>query len=198
MKKIPQQFRSFRSSKLFELIARGGIGVMPTDTIYGVIGSALSKKAVSRIYAVRGRKATKPCIVLIGSLLDCKMLGVEIAPKIRPLLQKLWPGTVSIILPCPSKKMQYLSRGTQTLALRMPRDKSVRLFLKKTGPLLAPSANPATQKPATTIQQAMNYFKNDVDFYLDKGDRAGYASSIIRFKENKIEVIRKGAGKLHI
>jgi len=129
-----------------EILKSGGIGVMPTDTIYGLVGSALSKKTVLRIYKVRQRDLRKPFIVLIGSLGDLKKFGVKLNPRHLAFLRKIWPGPVSVILPCTGREFYYLHRGTRSLAFRLPKDKGLINLLKKTGPLVAPSANIARRR----------------------------------------------------
>ncbi len=136
------------------ILKSGGIGVMPTDTIYGLLGSALDKKTVERIYQVRGRRPDKPLIILIGSLEDLKLFGIKPKDKTLEILKKYWPGQLSVVLPCAGKKFKYLHRGTKTLAFRWPKNKWLQNLLKKTGPLVAPSANPEGRTPAINIIEA--------------------------------------------
>lgn len=168
---------------MVKIIKRGGIGVIPTDTLYGIVGLALSKKAVSRIYRVRGRNPKKPFIILIGSIADLKRFGIRVNSEVNArVLNKVWPGPVSVILPCPSKKFTYLHRGTKTLAFRVPKTVWLRAILKKTGPLVAPSANPEGKATALTVAEARTYFGSRVDFYLDRGRRNAQASNLLEIK----------------
>lgn len=159
-----------------------GIGVLATDTIYGLVGSALSKKAVSKIYALRKRDLKRPMIVLIGSLNDLKIFGIKLTLRLKSFLDKIWPGPVSIILPCPAQKFSYLHRGTKTLAIRMPAKKELIKLLKQTGPLVAPSANISGLAPAVNIKKAKEYFGNGIDFYADSGTIKGTPSILIEIK----------------
>lgn len=173
------------------IIARGGVGVMPTDTLYGVVGSAFSKKAVSRIYDVKGRNQGKPLIILITELPELKKFGITLSAEQRKFLDSIWPGPVSIILPCKQKKFEYLHRGTKSLAFRMPKNKKLRELLQRTGPLVAPSANPQGLKPAHTIMEAKKYFAEHVDFYLAGGRKKGKPSRVISLLSAKPEIVRK-------
>ena len=143
---------------VFPILKKGNIGVIPTDTLYGIVGSAFSKKAVERIYEVKGRDENKPFIVLIASISDLKKFDIALTVPQKKLLDGVWPASVSVILPCPQKKFQYLHRGTKSLAFRLPKDRELQTFLKQTGPLVAPSANPQGGKPAETIAEAKKYF----------------------------------------
>ncbi|MDO8429931.1 MAG: L-threonylcarbamoyladenylate synthase [bacterium] len=180
--------------KIEGILLRGGIGVLLTDTIYGLVGSALSKMAVERIYKVRKRNSKKPFIILISSVKDLNYFGVKLDQKTKALLKKIWPGPVSVILPCSSGKFYFLHRGTKILAFRLPKLNWLRNLLRKTGPLVAPSANPEGLPPAKTIKEAKKYFGNEADFYVNGGQQAALPSSLVRFKNGQILIEREGQG----
>ncbi len=181
-----------------KILKNDGIGVLPTDTLYGIMGSAFSKKAVERIYKVKGRNSKKPFIILISSLNDLKKFGI-IYPVILQtyridLVKKMWPRKTTIIFPLPKemwKKFPYLHRGTKSLAFRLPRKKSLIALLKKTGPLVAPSTNPESLPPATIIAEAKKYFDNKIDFYISGGRKTGSPSRIIQIqKTGQVKILR--------
>lgn len=178
--------------KLIAVIKKGSIGVMPTDTIYGLVGSALSQKTVERIYRIRKRNLKKPVIVLIGDLADLARFGIKPTPRVKTFFGKIWPGPYSVVLPCPSvalrgggpcpgKKFAYLHRGTETLAFRLPKPQWLRALLRATGPLVALSANPEGKPPAKTVAGAKKYFGTKVDFYVSGETRAA-ASTLLEVK----------------
>jgi L-threonylcarbamoyladenylate synthase len=177
-------------------LSSGGIGVLPTDTIYGIVGSALNKKAVERIYRLRKRDLKKPMIILIGDINDLKLFGIMPDSEIKKIFKKLWPGKVSIILPCPLRKFSYLHRGANALAFRMPKPERLRGFLKKTGPLVAPSANFEGEPPARMVKEAQKYFKDNVAFYCDAGRLESAPSTLIKIEDGKVIVLRSGAGRV--
>lgn len=155
---------SFNDS-IVSLVKEGGIGVIRTDTLYGIVGRADNELAVERMYEVKGRTPTKPPIVLISSidqLLD-EYDGVTIDQ-----LGRLWPAKTSVILPA-IKAPAWLTRGSGSLAYRIPDDQQLRDLLAKTGPLIAPSANPEGEHPAMSINEAQAYFGDEIDFYVDGG-----------------------------
>ena len=181
-----------------EILRNGGVGVMPTDTIYGLVGSALLPGTVKRIYKLRKRNLKKPMIILIGSLRDLELFKVRLTGNEKNLLDKLWPGKVSVVLPCPHKKFSYLHRGTKSLAFRLPRLKWLRQVLLETGPLVAPSANWEGKKPATTVKEARKYFSWAADFYFDRGKLDSGPSTLIAFKNGRVMVLRRGAVKIKL
>ncbi len=169
---------------------------MPTDTIYGLVGSALSKKAVARIYRLRRRGLQKPMIILVGSLRQIDLFGIKLDKKTGKILKKYWPGKVSVILSCRLKKFLYLHRGTKTLAFRLPKNFRLRRLLLKTGPLVAPSANFEGVPPAKTIGEAKKYFGKKIDFYVDAGKLEFLPSTLVSVNNGKFLVLRQGAVKM--
>jgi L-threonylcarbamoyladenylate synthase len=175
-----------------DLLKQGGVGVMPTDTLYGLVASASDETAIKRVYDLKGRTASKPCIILISGFDDLPHFGTTLTREQHNVLNNYWPGPVSVILPCGPLTQEYLHRGTQTLAFRIPKDARLRKFLQESGPLIAPSANPEGLPPATTAEEAKAYFGSSVDFYEDGGKRTGEPSTIITFDKNNRVVIVRG------
>lgn len=177
-------------------LIKNGVGVIPTDTLYGLVGRAQDRNAVERIYRLKGRQPNKPLIVLISSLDDLSKFKVKVDAKTKKVLEKYWPGKVSVILPCSNQEFEYLHRGTNTLAFRLPDYPKLRDLIKKTGPLVAPSANPEGFPPAKNIEEAREYFGNKVDFYYPKGILKSRPSTLMEAGDGKIKVLREGAVKL--
>ena len=177
-------------------LKNGGIGVIPTDTIYGIVGSALNPETVEKIYQLRKRSLDKPFIILIGSVKDLEKFGIQLTEEQGEFLNKHWPNPVSVILPISGEKFKYLHRGTNSLAFRIPKNEKLLDLLKRVGPLVAPSANFEGEKPSETIEEAKKYFGDKV-FYIDGGKLESQPSTLIAFKENaKFNVLREGAYKV--
>lgn len=175
------------------LLIEGGIGVLPTDTLYGVVGSARIPETVERIYTLKRRDPAKPFIVLVSRPDDLEEFGVVLSQALRDQLAQYWsPGHVptSIILPTIDAQFDYLDRGTGMIAFRMPQKDTLLDILKETGPLVAPSANMEGEPPAKTVAEARRYFGTDVDFYVDGGTLEGKASTIIELNEDGMRVVR--------
>lgn len=174
-------------------IKKGGVGVVPTDTIYGLVGSAFSKKAVSRIFKLKKRDTKKPLIVLIASTKDLALFRVKTTREQKNVLQKVWPGKVSVVMPVPHKKFLYLHRGTNAIAFRVPHNKTMQALLVRTGPLVAPSANIEGGEPAKTKTEAYKVFGDAADFYIAGGRKDGQPSTLVAFDTHGLRVLRKGA-----
>lgn len=184
------------SQEHIEQLCSGAVGVLATDTIYGIVARALDTAAVERVYQVRGRRPDKPCIILIPSPDAVQKFGVQTDALATQILAKLWPGPFSVVLDAPSAEWSYLHRGTNTLAFRVPAHAQLRELLERTGPLIAPSANPEGMKPAATIEKAREYFGDSIDFYDDAGVRVGEASTVVRIHDGVATVLRQGAAVL--
>lgn len=171
----------------------GQIGVLPTDTIYGLVASALSESAVEKLYRLRRRTPTKPFIILISSIDDLQKFGIELTTFQQNFLDTHWPNPLSVILPVPDSKWHYLHRGTKSLAFRLPDKPELVDLLSQTGPLVAPSANLEGQPPANTIEEAKKYFGDQITFYVDAGKLENKPSTLITFEKNKPIILRQGA-----
>jgi len=177
-----------------DAIKRGGVAVIPTDTIYGIVARADNPEAVERVYAVKGRAPEKPSIILIGKKEDLSIFDIILSEEQENFLNKHWPGAVSVILECTNERFAYLHRGTKSLSFRLPDNKALIELLEQTGPLSAPSANPENQKPASTVDEARVYFGDAVDCYMDGGMSSADPSTLVRLgKAGEVEVLRVGS-----
>ena len=159
-----------------ERIKQGEIGVIPTDTIYGIVCSAFNENSVEKLYKIRKRNKDKPMIILIGSVNDLKLFNID-------AIVKNWPEKTSIVFDC--NDFEYLHRGKKSLAFRLPHNKDLIDILKISGPIVAPSANIEGGKPAENIKEAKSYFGDKIDFYLDVGTIKSKPSRII-YSNNEI------------
>lgn len=162
-----------------ERIKQGEIGVIPTDTIYGIVCSAFNENSVEKLYKIRKRNKDKPMIILIGSVNDLKLFNID-------AIVKNWPEKTSIVFDC--NDFEYLHRGKRSLAFRLPHNKDLIDILKISGPIVAPSANIEGGKPAENIKEAKSYFGDKIDFYLDVGTIKSKPSKIIYLNN---EIIRE-------
>lgn len=177
-----------------ELNKDDAIGVIPTDTVYGLVARAADEQAVERLYRIKSRE-NKPGTLIAANLEQLEGLGLK--HRYLKAVADFWPDAVSVIIPCADQSLAYLHRGKMSLAVRIPADKKLRELLEDTGPLLTTSANQPGEPPANTIQEAKEYFGDDVDFYVDGGDLSGnQPSTILRIIDDAIEIIRQGAVKI--
>jgi L-threonylcarbamoyladenylate synthase len=176
--------------KVINLIKNGKVGVLATDTIYGVVAEALDKSAVEKLYKIKGRSPSKPFIILISDISQLSLFGITLNNFAKKQINNYWPGPVSIILDCHDNNLDYLHRGKNSLAFRMPNKRRLLNLIDNTGPLVAPSANPEGFEPAKDIDQARQYFGESIDFYIDEGAITSNPSKIIKISNNFMTVLR--------
>jgi len=186
-------------AKAKKILENNGIVVLSTDTLYGIIGKAQSKKAVEKIYKIKGRDENKPFIILISSYKDLEFFGIKINKEQAKFLKKIWPGKVSVILPCTLSKWKYLHRGTKSIAFRMigKRNKNLFNLIKKVGPLVAPSVNTQGEKPAENIKEAKGYFGDNINLYINSGIKKSSPSTLVKYENNDWIILRQGDIKIN-
>jgi len=174
---------------LIKILKEGGVVVMPTDTLYGIVARAEDREAVGKIYQIRKRAPQKPCIILIGDQSELGKFSITLTEKQKNIFNENGSSSfsvaqglrpTSIVLDCTDDKLEYLHRGTNTLAFRLSASKDLRDLLIEVGPLIAPSANPEGLTPAKNISEARNYFGEQVDLYVDGGEINREPSRVIR------------------
>ena len=181
--------------EIVKILKKGGVGILPTDTIYGIHCVASNKEAVERVYETRQRDSDKPCIILISDMQQIELFGIGLFDKTKNFFKKIWPGRVSIIIPISREKQEefeFLHRGEGSLAFRMPDLEIAREIVDQTGPLISTSANLQGQPPAKNIAEAKKYFGDKVDFYFDIGELESVPSTLAEIKDGKINVLRRG------
>jgi tRNA threonylcarbamoyl adenosine modification protein (Sua5/YciO/YrdC/YwlC family) len=187
----PIFYSKINDNELVDGIRKGSIGVLPTDTVYGVVASVNIPNAVTELYRLKNRDK-KPGTVIAANVDQLLQLGVN--KKHVDLASRYWPNPISIVLPVDSS-LDYLSQGIGSLAFRIVADEGLREFLEDTGPLLTSSANDPGEPTATTVEMAKDYFQNKVAFYVDGGAKSDNPSTVIRFTDNGVEIIRQGVFK---
>ena len=175
--------------QVVELLQAGAVGVIPTDTIYGLAALAGNEAAVARLYALKSREH-KPGTVIAANIEQLVKLGIK--ARYLKAVEQYWPGSISIVIP--SHDLSCLHLGLGGIAIRIPRHGDLQKLLTKTGPLLTSSANQPGEPPSNTITEAQKYFGDDVDFYVNGGDLTNHKpSTVIRIIDDAVEVLRRGA-----
>lgn len=175
------------------VLARGGLVVFPTESVYGIGADAASVVAVERLVAVRGRDEGKPILVLASDLAMVMQVVRDVPPLARRLAERLWPGALTLVLPARDGLPAALTAGTGTIGVRVPDHDTARALVATLGrPVTAPSANPPGAAPAETAAAARAYFGVRVDDYLDGGRCAGMPSTVVKVDGDAFTVLRAG------
>lgn len=178
-----------------EVILRGGLVAIPTDTIYGLAGNSLDAGAVAKIYEVKNRPAVKALILLVPGLEAAETVCAEIPEAARLLAKAFWPGPLSIVLPRRDTVPDIVTAGGDTIGVRCPGHAKALELLRLTGvPLAAPSANFSGMPSPKTAEEVLQYFDGKIDCVIDGGKCAlGLESTIVDLTSVPFRVVRQGA-----
>lgn len=157
----------------------GGVALLPTDTIYGLHVLADHEQAVGKVVALKGRDADKPFVVLGASVEQIQRLGVIVTPEVQATVEEFWPGPLTAILPL--ERAVAASRGSHSLAVRVPDVPWLRHLLERTGPLLSTSANRSGELPIITPDALAHDLHHLLDILVDGGVLDAKPSMIVDF-----------------
>jgi len=165
-----------------EVLNRGGVAVIPTDTVYGLAARPDFPEAVDRLYTIKGRELKKPIALLASDLAAIERFGYPVVGKARELAERHWPGALTLVI------------GKE--GFRIPdHDRTRRLLADCGGVLRVTSANLSGRRPATDAPQALADVGLSADCVVDDGvSPGGVPSTVIRVHaDGSLEVLREGA-----
>ena len=177
-----------------KIIRKGGIVAFPTETVYGLGADAFNALAVARIFEVKGRPYFDPLIVHVANPADVEKLVKEIPPSAKKLMERFWPGPLTVVLLKVNNIPDIVTAGLRTVAIRMPNHPMALSLIKESRcPIAAPSANPFGYLSPTTAEHVREQLGDRVDLILDGGPcPVGVESTIVSFLEKKSRLLRPG------
>ena len=177
-----------------ELIRRGELVGMPTETVYGLGADALNPQAVLNIFKAKGRPADNPLIVHVSCVEEIPPLVREIPGAARRLMDAFWPGPMTLILPKADCIPNEVSAGLDTVGIRLPGSEAARRFIKEAGrPIAAPSGNRSGRPSPTTAAHMLEDMDGRIPLILDGGPCAvGVESSVIDATGETPVILRPG------
>ena len=178
-----------------DIISRGGLVAVPTETVYGLACNGLDERAVRQVYEVKGRPEVKPLSLMVSGPEVFAQYCVDIPRAAYFLAERFWPGPLTIVLKASEAIPPIVRAGGDTVALRCPDHKATLALLKRVGlPLAAPSANPSGFPSPKTAQEVISYFDGSVDAVIDGGECGiGKESTIIDLSSTPYRILRRGA-----
>ena len=182
-------------SRAAEVIRNGGLVAFPTETVYGVGADALNPEAVKKIFQAKGRPSDNPIIVHIAQPEHLKGLTEDIPPLATELMNKFWPGPLTLILKKSGRVPLVVTGGQNTVAVRMPRNKvALALITSFGGPIAAPSANLSGYPSGTTAGHVFQDLRGKIDMILDAGAvEVGVESTVLDISMHPPVILRPGA-----
>jgi L-threonylcarbamoyladenylate synthase len=175
-------------------VRSGRLVVLPTDTVYGVTCDAFSADAVRALLEAKGRGASMPASVLVGSWNTIDGLVNSVSAAARELIEAFWPGGLSLVLRHAPSLNWELGDTRGTVMLRMPLHPVALELLREIGPMAQSSANRTGSPPATTAAEARDQLGGSVPVYLDGGPSGeAVPSTIVDLTGADPRILREGA-----
>lgn len=176
------------------VLRNGGLVAIPTETVYGLAGDALSAQASGKIYNAKGRPSDNPLIVHISKIDDLYVVAENVPKKAIELANKFWPGPLTMILNKSDKVPVETTGGLNTVAIRMPNNKIALELIGQSGVYLAaPSANTSGRPSPTTAEHVIEDLSGKIDMIIDGGKVGiGIESTIIDLTEDIPTILRPG------
>ncbi|MBD8490186.1 threonylcarbamoyl-AMP synthase [Echinicola sp. CAU 1574] len=181
-------------SKAKQLLEAGELVGIPTETVYGLAGNALSPDAVSKIFETKNRPSFDPLIVHTGSIEQIGDYTTELLPELKELAQGFWPGPLTLLLPKKSIVPDLVTSGLDQVAVRVPSHPLTReLLLSLDFPLAAPSANPFGYISPTQASHVVDQLGGKIQYVLDGGPcQVGLESTIVGVEDGQVIIYRLG------
>lgn len=180
--------RSLAEAK--EIIFGGGVVAIPTETVYGLGGSAFDDEAVRRIFEIKGRPNDNPLIAHVHAEYDLKKIVDYDPPYAQALRSAFLPGPLTLVYPSTGKVSRFVSCGLDTLAVRVPSHEGAQAFLREADiPVVAPSANLSRHVSPTTARHVLDDFEGRIPLILDGGKATGGIESTVCDVTGEIPVI---------
>jgi L-threonylcarbamoyladenylate synthase len=178
-----------------DIVKSGGIVIFPTRTLYGMGADAFKPDAVNRIYAVKHRPAKNPLSVLVKSIHQVETLAAEIPETAIRLMEKFWPGRLTVVFSARPEVPSGLTAGTGKIGIRVPEHPvAVRLIESLDVPLTATSANLSGQSGADCVYSLPDQLIRQINLVLDAGKlKGGIGSTVVDVTVHPPVILREGA-----
>ncbi len=173
-----------------DVFARGGIAVLPTDTIYGLHARAADAASIEKLFAAKRRPAHQPLSVLCAGIDQIRALGVTAEQELLDALARLWPAPLTAILPTAAPIAA--AAGRNTIAVRIPALGWLRELLRETKPLASTSVNLSGERAIYSTNEIPAELLSAVDIVLDCGELRAASSTLVDFTASPPHVVREG------
>lgn len=179
------------SKRAAEVLERGGIGIIPTETVYGLAARASDETAIARLLEIKERPTGKPLPVQVSGVEAAGELAKTGRPAARKLMERFWPGPLTLVLPVkPGVELPFQGSA---IGIRIPADYFCRALIERSGALVVPSANRSGEPPPASLEEVAPGLLELVDFVVDGGPCAAGTESTVVDLTGEPRVLREGA-----
>jgi len=175
-------------------VRAGGLVVLPTDTVYGLVADAFTAAATARVFQIKRRPRSLPLPVLVSRPRQAWALASSVPVGGPPLADAFWPGALTMILPMATDLAWDLGDADGSIAVRIPDHPDLVALLEMTGPLAVTSANVSGEPTPSTVEEIRARLGDAVSLYVDGGPARGdVPSSIVDLTGDRPRIVREGA-----
>lgn len=177
-----------------DIIKKGGLVAIPTETVYGLGANGLDEQAVIKIFEAKGRPQDNPLILHVAEPAEMEKFCHDIPKSAYLLAEKFWPGPLTMVLPARDIVPRRTTAGLDTVAVRCPDNDTTRQIIRLSGvPIAAPSANISGKPSTTTAQHVFHDHNGKIDAIVDGGPcRVGVESTIVDLTDERPRLLRPG------
>ncbi len=177
-----------------EILRRGGIVAIPTETVYGLAASAYDDHAIKKVFEAKGRPQDNPLIVHISDISEIYDIVSDFSEKAEKLADRFWPGPLTMVLPRTDRVAESVSAGLDTVAVRMPSNEVARKIIAESKrPLAAPSANLSGSPSPTTADHVILDLDGRIDAVVVSGHcDVGVESTVVSLAVTPPRLLRPG------
>nr|WP_281505731.1 L-threonylcarbamoyladenylate synthase [Streptococcus uberis] len=176
-----------------EILHNGGALVLPTETVYGIFAKALDETAVNHVYQLKKRPRDKAMNLNVADYQTILEFSKEQPSYLKDLFEAFLPGPLTIILKANDKVPAWINSGKSTVGFRLPNHPLTANLIKKTGPLIGPSANISGNESGKEYASIIAAFDHEVAGYEDDQAITGQDSTIVDLSGEKAKILRQGA-----
>ena len=185
-------------NEINDVLDKDGLIIFPTDTVYGIACNAFSEIAIKKLFLAKNRSFDKPIGVLTDSNEKINMIVKNINEKEKELIDKYFPGNLTIIFDKKEIVSNLLTANKSTIGVRIPDNEiALQILRNYKYPLATTSVNLAGKKEGTEVSDFIYEFKNKVDIIIDAGKTNEIPSTIVRVENDKINILRDGSLKIN-
>jgi L-threonylcarbamoyladenylate synthase len=176
------------------VLARGGVILYPTDTIYGLGCLSSDERAIARIYSMKKRPENRPTLILVGSEGMVDRFVTEVPPAAATLMKRFWPGPLTLLFAASGNVSRALTAGTGKIGIRLPAHEFCARLSEECGDaIVSTSANISGSPAAAGSAGALRDLAGAVDLVVDAGDLASLPSTVADISGGRAVIVREGA-----
>lgn len=174
-----------------EALASGGIVVIPTDTVYGLVARLDDQDAIDKMFELKRRRDRQPMAVLVGSMEQALAL-CDVDDRCVRVMRSFWPGPLTLVVTRSPSLEADLGGSGETIGVRWPRSRFVTELATRVGPIVASSANLSGAETPTSATGVVEMFQGGLDLVVDGGELGPLASTVAEVSAGELVVLREG------